>query len=82
MGTPLRRLVRNNREELQSLARSLNKGASSLLVGPYATEPKVKAALLTAFQVVPFATHDLVARKLAGFSKPALVMTHRLKERK
>ena len=75
MGTPLRRLVRNNREELQSLARSLNAGDGSLLVVPDATEPNEKAAPLSDFQVVAFATHGLVAGELAGVSEPALILT-------
>jgi len=64
-----------SREELQSLARSLNAGDGSLMVGPDATETRVKAATLSDFQVVAFATHGLVAGELAGVSEPALVLT-------
>ena len=53
-----------SREELQSLARSLNAGDGSLLVGPDATETRVKAAPLSDYQVVAFATHGLVAGEL------------------
>jgi len=64
-----------SREELQSLARSLNAGDGSLLVGPDATETRVKATPLSDFQVVAFATHGLVAGELAGVPEPALVLT-------
>ena len=64
-----------SREELQSLARSLNAGDGSLLVGPDATETKVKAVPLSDYQVVAFATHGLVTGELAGVSEPALVLT-------
>ena len=64
-----------SREELQSLARSLNAGDGSLLVGPDATETRVKASPLSDYQVVAFATHGLVAGELEGVSEPALVLT-------
>ena len=64
-----------SREELQSLARFLNAGDGALLVGPDATETKVKAAPLSDYQVVAFATHGLVAGELEGVSEPALVLT-------
>ena len=64
-----------SREELQSLARSLNAGDASLLVGPDATETRVKAASLSDFQVVAFATHGLVTGELEGVSEAVLVLT-------
>lgn len=64
-----------SREELQSLARSLGPGDGSLLVGSDATETRVKAAPLSDFQVIAFATHGLVAGELAGVSEPSLVLT-------
>ncbi len=50
-----------SREELQSLAQSLGAGDGSLLVGRDATETRVKAAPLSDYQAVAFATHGLVA---------------------
>ncbi len=67
--------VPESREELKSLARSLGAGDGSLLVGRDATETKVKAAPLSDFKVVAFATHGLVAGELTGLSEPALVLT-------
>jgi CHAT domain-containing protein len=64
-----------SRKELLSLARSLGAGEGSLLVGRDATETKVKAAPLSDFKVLAFATHGLVAGELTGLSKPALVLT-------
>jgi len=64
-----------SREELQSLARSLNAGDGSLLVGRDATETKVKAAPLSEYRVIAFATHGLVAGQLEGVSEPSLVLT-------
>ena len=64
-----------SREGLKSLARSLGAGDGSLLVGRDATETKVKAAPLSDFKVVAFATHGLVAGKHTGISEPALVLT-------
>tara|TARA_Y100001934_G_C12097035_1_gene652023 strand:+ start:73 stop:858 length:786 start_codon:yes stop_codon:yes gene_type:complete len=64
-----------SREELQSLARSLNAGDGSLLVGPDSTETRVKAAPLSDCQVVAFATHGLVAGELEGVFEPALILT-------
>jgi CHAT domain-containing protein len=69
-----------SRKELQSLARSLGAGEGSLLVGRDATETKVKAAPLSDFKVVAFATHGLVAGPLT--SEPALVLTPPLKATK
>jgi CHAT domain-containing protein len=64
-----------SRKELRSLARSLGAGEGSLLVGRDATETRVKAAPLSDFKVLAFATHGLLAGDLAGLSEPALVLT-------
>ena len=45
------------------------------MVGPDTTETRVKAVPLSDFQVVVFATHDLVAGQLARVSEPALALT-------
>lgn len=63
--------------ELQQIAGSLvGAGPSTLLLGPDATETKVKTARdIGQYRIVAFATHGLVGGELAGQSEPGLVMT-------
>ena len=62
-------------DELQSLAEALGAGDDSLLLRENATERRVRAAELSDYRVLAFATHGLVAGDLEGLAEPALVLT-------
>jgi len=64
-----------SRDEAEAAVRTLLIWAGDDLVGRDATETNVKAAPLSDFKVVAFATHGLVAGELTGLSEPALVLT-------
>ena len=50
-------------------------GKALLLTGAGATEASVRAADLTPYSVIAFATHGLVSGELRGVSEPGLVLT-------
>jgi CHAT domain-containing protein len=62
-------------DELKELARSLQAGEGSLLLGEQATEAAVKAGALDRARVIAFATHAGVAGELPGLAEPGLVLT-------
>jgi CHAT domain-containing protein/Tfp pilus assembly protein PilF len=61
--------------ELKALAASLGADPGSVHLGAAATEDRVKAAALSAYRVVAFATHGLMAGELPGVAEPALLLT-------
>jgi CHAT domain-containing protein/tetratricopeptide (TPR) repeat protein len=61
--------------ELRAVARSVGAGEADLRVGSAATETAVKSADLTAYRIVYFATHGLVAGDAGGLAEPALALT-------
>jgi len=61
--------------ELQALSAAFGSGEALLLTGDKATETTVRAAPLSEYQVLAFATHGLVSGQIDGLSEPALVMT-------
>src|SRR5262249_52539998 len=65
--------------ELKCVAQSLGAGADSVVLGEAMTETAVKAAPLSRYRIVHFATHGLLAGETAQFLKaraePALVMS-------
>src|SRR5690606_7321733 len=60
--------------EVERLATALG-GRSSLYLGADATETAVKAADLSGYDVIAFATHGLLSGDLEGLAEPALVLT-------
>jgi len=60
--------------ELRSLARMLG-GSATLMLGPDATEARIKAVGLDRFGIIAVATHGLAGNNFAGLSEPALVLT-------
>ena len=61
--------------ELEAMAQSLGADPENLFLREDATEIRLKAAQLTDYQVLAFATHGLVAGDLKGLAEPALVLT-------
>ena len=61
--------------ELRALARSLGGRAEDVFLGSRATELAVKAADLSQYRVLAFATHGLTAGDFAEVGEPVLVMT-------
>ena len=61
--------------ELEELSKALGAGDDSLILRERATERRVRAAKLSDYRVLAFATHGLVAGDLAGLAEPALVLT-------
>ncbi|WP_162148408.1 CHAT domain-containing protein [Asticcacaulis sp. YBE204] len=62
-------------EELNRMAAILKADKTLLLVGKDATEAKVKAARLSDYSVVAFATHGLIGGETGRVGEPALVLT-------
>lgn len=73
----VRQLARlpETREELTTIAASLGADADAVLLGPEATETRLRAVDLSAYRLISFATHGLVAGELQGLPEPALVLT-------
>jgi hypothetical protein len=62
-------------EELRALAAALGADENALFLGPEATEDRVKSMDLSAYRVIAFATHGLLAGEFTGVAEPALVLT-------
>jgi CHAT domain-containing protein len=62
-------------DELRQIARALGAASDSVHLREAATETRVKAAALSEFRVLHFATHGLVAGDLSDLAEPALVLT-------
>jgi CHAT domain-containing protein len=66
-------------DELRRVAASVNASNAGVILGPEATETKVKNSKLNQFRIVYFATHSLVSGAVEEFAKlhaePALVLT-------
>jgi CHAT domain-containing protein len=62
-------------DEVRTIARVLGASPDALFLGEAASETRVKAAALSQYRVVHFATHGLVAGDLSGLAEPALVLT-------
>jgi CHAT domain-containing protein/tetratricopeptide (TPR) repeat protein len=66
-------------DELRKVAASVHANPADVILGPDATETRVKQAKLDQFRIVYFATHGLLAGDVADFAKlnaePALVLT-------
>lgn len=64
-------------QELQEIAQATGADAATEVhLGRRATESKVKSADLSAYRVVAFATHGLMAGELAGLDQPALALSN------
>jgi CHAT domain-containing protein len=61
--------------ELKALAASLKDRETLVLLGPEATERRIRAMDLSRFGILAFATHGLMAGELDGLSEPGLVLT-------
>ncbi len=61
------------RRELESIARTLG-GQRQLLFGADARESTLKAAALSEYSIVHFATHGILGRDVPGIDEPALVL--------
>lgn len=62
-------------DELRTIAKGLGASEDDLHLGRAATETSVKAADLSNYNVVYFATHGLIADDIKGLHEPALVLT-------
>jgi CHAT domain-containing protein len=66
-------------DELRKVAASVHANPADVIVGPDATESRVKQAKLDQYRIVYFATHGLLAGDVADFAKlnaePALVLS-------
>ena len=61
--------------ELRALAAAFGADEQTLFLGPEATEARVKSMDLSAYRVIAFATHGLLAGEFTGIAEPALVLT-------
>lgn len=61
--------------EVQHMAASITAPGNLLLLGAQATEAAVKAADLSGYGLLAFATHGLKAGELEGLAEPALALT-------
>ncbi len=61
--------------ELQTVANTLHAAPEDVKLREEATKDKLKAARLTEYRVLHFATHGLVAGDLSGVNEPALVLS-------
>jgi CHAT domain-containing protein len=62
-------------DELKAVAGKLGAAAGDIHLGSDASETTVKRTALADYQVVYFATHDLVAGDVAGLGEPSLALT-------
>jgi CHAT domain-containing protein len=66
-------------DELRKVAASVRANPADVILGPDATETRVKQAKLDQYRIVYFATHGLLAGEVADFAKlnaePALVLS-------
>jgi CHAT domain-containing protein/Flp pilus assembly protein TadD len=62
-------------DELRAIAKSLGASPESIHLRDQATEMRVKSADLSAYRVLAFATHGLLAGDLQGADEPSLVLT-------
>ena len=66
-------------DELRKVAAGVHANAADIILGPNATETRVKQAKLDQYRIVYFATHGLLAGEVADFAKlnaePALVLS-------
>lgn len=63
------------RPELETIRAALKAPASSLILGPDATEARIRASDMGAAQILAFATHGLLPSDLEGLNEAALVLT-------
>ena len=61
--------------EVRALAAVLRAGAGSIFLAEAATETKLRSMDLTAYRILAFATHGLIAGEFGRLSEPALVLT-------
>jgi len=61
--------------ELTALAQRFGAGAEALLLGGAATETALMQRDLSAYRVIAFATHGILAGEIAGAAEPGLVLT-------
>ena len=62
-------------DELRTIAKVLGAPPDAINLGKAASETRVKAAALSDYRIIEFATHALVAGDLSGLAEPALVLT-------
>lgn len=62
-------------EELTAMARMFGASSDAVWLRTKATEPQVRSADLSAYRVIAFATHGLMADEVVESGEPALVMT-------
>ena len=62
-------------DEIRTIAGVLGASSDDVLLRQQASEARIKARDLSAFRVLHFATHGLVAGDLSGVDEPALVLT-------
>jgi CHAT domain-containing protein len=62
-------------DELRTIAKTLGASPDAVHIREAATETRVKTTALTAYRILQFATHGLVAGDLSGLTEPALVLT-------
>jgi CHAT domain-containing protein/tetratricopeptide (TPR) repeat protein len=62
-------------EEVRTIGKVLGASPDAIYLREAATETRVRAAALSEYRVIHFATHGLVAGDLSGLAEPALVLT-------
>jgi CHAT domain-containing protein len=62
-------------DELRAMAKAMKVPETNLLLGANATQPELVKRNLTAYRVVAFATHGLMAGEFSDVGEPALVLT-------
>lgn len=67
--------LRETAGELRQIARTLKAPEASVILGPQATEARVRGTDLSQYRVVGFATHGLLPGELKCKGEPALALT-------
>lgn len=63
------------RREVNAIAAEFGAGRAEVLLGPDASEARVRMAELSQTDIIVFATHGLIAGELQGLAEPALALT-------
>src|SRR5262249_3883419 len=61
-------------DELRTIGKVLGASPDAIILGKDASETRVKAAALSEYRIIEFATHAPVAGDLSGLAEPALVL--------
>ncbi len=64
-----------SRDEIEQVSRRFPGNKAMLLLGPDATEQRIKRERLAQYRILHFATHAVVANELQGVAEPGIALT-------